>query len=150
VRFSHVLCQVVEKHSAGKLHDHATDTATNEYINSLGIYMADFDQSFINEVFRRLKVNSGSSLDFSHGQLSRTALYVIRQYGADWAPSVSPYQDSTEQRRFRRKLRMLIEQAVSVQGKSTKGVWCRFRLHAINKYSRLESKKIILRISSSL
>ena len=115
-----------------------------------GIYMADFDQSFINEVFRRLKVNSGSSLDFSHGQLSRTALYVIRQYGADWAPSVSPYQDSTEQRRFRRKLRMLIEQAVSVQGKSTKGVWCRFRLHAINKYSRLESKKIILRISSSL
>jgi hypothetical protein len=111
--------------------------------------MADFDHSFINEVFRRLKVNPGGSMDFSHGQLSRTASYVIRQCGDDWAPRVSPYQEPIAQRKFRRKLRLLIEQAVSVQGKSTKGVWRRFRLHAINKYSRLESKKIISRISST-
>lgn len=112
--------------------------------------MADFDHSFIDEVFRRLKVNSSVSMDFSHGQLRRTASCVIKQCGYGWVLMVSPHQDIIELIKLRRKIRKLVEQAVSVQGKSTEGVWRRFRLHAINSASRIESKKLISRISSSL
>ena len=110
--------------------------------------MTNLDQTFIDGLSMRLKVEPGVSMDFSYGQLRRAATFAVKEYGHEWALKVSVVHETREHRFLRRKIRNIVEQAVSAQGKSTVGVWRQFRSHAINIAARLESRKIIRRISS--
>jgi len=109
--------------------------------------MTNPDQSLIVGLSKRLKVEPGVSLDFSYGQLRRAASFVVKECGHEWALKVSVLHELREHRFLRKKIRNIVEQAVSEQGKSTVGVWRQFRAHAINIASRIESKKVISRIS---
>ncbi len=110
--------------------------------------MTNLDQTFIDGLSKRLKVEPGVSMDFSYGQLRRAASFAVKECGYEWALKVSVVHEIREHRFLRRKIRNIVEQAVSAQGKSTVGVWRQFRSHAINIASKLESRKIISRISS--
>ncbi len=110
--------------------------------------MTNADQNLREGLTKRLKVESGVSTDFSYGQLRRAASFVVKECGYEWALKVSVVHELREHRSLRRKIRNILEQAVSAQGKSTNGVWRQFRAHAINIASRVESKNIISRISS--
>jgi hypothetical protein len=110
--------------------------------------MTNLDQTFIDGLSKRLKVEPGVSMDFSYGQLRRAASFAVKECGHEWALKVSVVHEIREHRFLRRKIRNIVEQAVSAQGKSTVGVWRQFRSHAINIASKLESRKIISRISS--
>ena len=110
--------------------------------------MTNLDQIFIDGLSKRLKVEPRLSLDFSYGQLRRAASFAVKECGHEWALKVSVVHEIREHRFLRRKIRNIVEQTVSAQGKSTVGVWRQFRSHAINIAARLESKKIINRISS--
>jgi hypothetical protein len=110
--------------------------------------MTNLDQTFIDGLTTRLKVEPGLSLDFSYGQLRRAASFAVKECGHEWALKVSVIYELREHRFLRRKIRNIVEQAVSAQGKSTVGVWRQFRTHAINIAARFESRKIISRISS--
>ena len=110
--------------------------------------MTNLDQIFIDGLSKRLKVEPRLSLDFSYGQLRRAASFAVKECGHEWALKVSVVHEIREHRFLRRKIRNIVEQAVSAQGKSTVGVWRQFRAHAINIASRFESRKIISRISS--
>ena len=109
--------------------------------------MTDADQSLIDGLTKQLKVKPGVSLDFSYGQLLWAARFAVKECGHEWALKVSVVYEIREHRFLRRKIRNIVEQAVSAQGKSTVGVWRQFRAHAINIASRIESKKVISRIS---
>ena len=111
--------------------------------------MTDADQSLIDGLTKQLKVKPGVSLDFSYGQLLWAARFAVKECGHEWALKVSIIHEPIEYRRLRRKIRNIVEQAVSAQGKSTEGIWRQFRGHAINLASRIETKKIIVRISST-
>ena len=110
--------------------------------------MTNLDQTFIHGLSKRLKVEPGVSLDFNYGQLRRAASFAVKECGHEWALKVSVVNEIREHRFLRRKIRNIVEQTVSAQGKSTLGVWRQFRSHAINIAARLESRKIISRISS--
>jgi hypothetical protein len=110
--------------------------------------MTNFDQTFIDGLSKRMKVEPRLSLDFSYGQLRRAASFAVKERGHEWALKVSVIYELREHRFLRRNIRNIVEQAVSDQGKSTVGVWRQFRSHAINIAARLESRKIISRISS--
>ena len=110
--------------------------------------MTNPDQNLIDELSKRLKVEPGVSLDFSYGQLRRAASFAVKECGHDWALKVSVVHELREHRFLRKKIRNIVEQVVSEQGKSTVGVWRQFRAHAINIATRIESKKVISRISS--
>jgi hypothetical protein len=110
--------------------------------------MTNPDQSLIDGLTKRLKVEPSVSMDFSYGQLRRAASFVVKECGYEWALKVSVVHELREHRSFRRKIKNIVEQAVIAQGKSKDGVWRQFRAHAINIASRFESKKIISRISS--
>ena len=110
--------------------------------------MTNLDQIFIDGLSKRLKVEPRLSLDFSYGQLRRAASFAVKECGHEWALKVSVVHEIREHRFLRRKIRNVVEQSVSAQGKSTVGVWRQFRSHAINIASRFESRKIISRISS--
>jgi len=110
--------------------------------------MTNLDQTFIDGLSKRLKVEPGVSMDFSYGQLRRAASFAVKECGHEWALKVSVVHEIRKHRFLRRKIRNIVEQAVSAQGKSTVGVWRQFRSHAINIASKLESRKIISRISS--
>ena len=110
--------------------------------------MTNLDQTFIDGLSKRLKVEPGLSLDFSYGQLRRAASFAVKECGHEWALKVSVVHEIREHRFLRRKIRNIVEQTVSAQGKSTVGVWRQFSSHAINIAARLESRKIISRISS--
>ena len=109
--------------------------------------MTNPDQSLIDGLSKRLKVEPGVSLDFSYGQLRRAASFVVKECGHEWALKVSVVHELRKHRFLRKKIRNIVEQAVSEQGKSTVGVWRQIRAHAINIASRIESKKVISRIS---
>ena len=110
--------------------------------------MTNSDQSLIDGLSKRLKVEPEVSLDFSYGQLRRAASFAVKECGHEWALKVSVVHELREHRFLRKKIRNIVEQVVSEQGKSTVGVWRQFRAHAINIASRIESKKVISRISS--
>ncbi len=110
--------------------------------------MTNPDQKLIDGLTKRLKVEPGDSMDFSYGQLRRAASYAVKECGHEWALKVSVVHELSEHRSLRRKIRNIVEQAVSAQGKSTVGVWRQFRAHAINISSKVASQKIISRISS--
>ena len=110
--------------------------------------MTNPDQSLIDGLTKRLKVEPSVSMDFSYGQLRRAASFVVKECGYEWALKVSVVHELKEHRSLRRKIKNIVEQVVATQGKSTEGVWRQFRAHAINIASRFESKKIISRISS--
>ena len=110
--------------------------------------MTNLDQTFIDSLAKRLKVEPSVSLDFSYGQLRRAASFAVKECGHEWALKVSVAYELRELRFLRRKIRNIVEQVVSAQGKSTVGVWRQFRTHALNIAARLESRKIISRISS--
>ena len=109
--------------------------------------MTNLDQTFIDGLSKRLKVEPSVTLDFSYGQLRLAASFAVKECGHEWALKVSVIHEIREHRFLRRKIRNIVEQAVSEQGKSTVGVWRQFRAHAINIASRIESKKVIIRIS---
>ena len=106
------------------------------------------DQKLIDGLTKRLKVEPGDSMDFSYGQLRRAASYAAKECGHEWALKVSVVHELSEHRTLRRKIRNIVEQAVTAQGKSPVGVWRQFRAHAINISSKVASQKIISRISS--
>jgi len=110
--------------------------------------VTNHDQNLNNGLTKRLHVEPGVSMDFSHGQLRRAATFAVKECGYEWALKVSVIREQKEHRSLRRKIRNIVEQVVAAQGKSTEGVWRQFRVHAINIASRFESKKIISRISS--
>ena len=111
--------------------------------------MTDPDQTLIDGLTKRLKIDPDHSLDFSYGQLRRAASFAVEKCSHEWALKFSVVHEPIEHRRLRKKIRNIVEQAVSAQGKSTEGVWRQFRAHAINIAARYESKKIISRISSA-
>ena len=111
--------------------------------------MSNLNQTTIDGLAKRLKVESSDSLHFSYGQIRRAAFFVVKECGHEWALKVSTVHELRVHRVLRRKIRNVVEQAVSMQGKSTVGIWRQFRSHAIKIASRLESKKIISRISST-
>ena len=110
--------------------------------------MTNLDQTFIDGLSKRLKVEPGVSMDFSYGQLRRAASFAVKECSHEWALKVSVVHELREHRFLRRKIRNIVEQAVSAQGKSTVGVWRQFRSHAVNIAARFESRKIISRIST--
>jgi hypothetical protein len=110
--------------------------------------VANPDQTLIDGIVKRLKVDTSISMNFSYGQLRRAASFAVKECGYEWALKVSIVREPVEHRRLRQKIRNIVEQAVSTQGKSTEGVWRQFRSHAISIASRFESRKIISRISS--
>ena len=111
--------------------------------------MTNLDQTFIDGLSKRLKVEPGVSMDFSYGQLRRAVSFAVKECGHEWALKVPVVYEPIELRRLRRKIRNIVEQVVSEQGKSTEGIWRQFRAHAINVASRIETKNIIVRISST-
>jgi len=111
--------------------------------------MTKNDQSLIDGLTKRLKVEPAISKNFRHGQLRLAAYFSVKECGHEWALKVPVVYEPIEQRRLRRKIRNIVEQVVSEQGKSTEGIWRQFRAHAINLASRIETKKIIVRISST-
>lgn len=111
--------------------------------------MTVLNQNTIKEIIKRLTIDTSISSNFSYGQLRRAASFTVKECGYEWALKVSVVNESIEHRRLRKKIRSIVEQAVSSQGKSTDGVWRQFRAHAINIATKFESKKIIARISST-
>ena len=103
--------------------------------------MTNLDQTFIDGLSKRLKVEPGVSMDFSYGQLRRAVSFAVKECGHEWALKVSVIYELREHRFLRRKIRNIAEQAVSAQGKSTVGVWRQFRTHALNIAARFESRK---------
>lgn len=110
--------------------------------------MTNFNQTFIDGLTKRLKMEPGLSLGFSYGQLRLAASLAVKECEHDWALKVSVVHELIEHRFLRKKIRNIVEQVVFEQGKSTVGVWRQFRAHAINIATRIESKKVISRISS--
>jgi hypothetical protein len=113
-----------------------------------GVEMISPDQTLIDGLTKRLKVDPSVTMDFSYGQLRRAASFAVKECGHEWALKVSVVHEKIEHRRLRGKIRNILEQALTAQGKSTAGVWRQFRVHAIHFASKIESKKIISRISS--
>ena len=70
--------------------------------------MTNQDQNLINGLTKRLKVEPGVSIDFSHGQLRRAATFAVKDCGYEWALKVSVIHELKEHRSVREKLRILL------------------------------------------
>ena len=67
--------------------------------------MTNPDQSLIDGLTKRLKVEPSVSMDFSYGQLRRAASFVVKECGYEWALKVSVVHELREHRSFRRKIK---------------------------------------------
>jgi len=107
----------------------------------------DLSQNTIDGIEQRLKIKTDGCMDFKYGQLRIAASFTVKECGHQWALRTPPWLESKENRKLRGKIRTVVEQSASNQGKSTKAIWYKFRLHSLKKAGMYGSQGILKKIS---
>ena len=112
--------------------------------------ICELDQHVIEGIRKRLLIDQFVSKAFNHGQIRRAASFVVRECGYEWALSnISGELSSGQKVMLRRKIRRIVENVVTSQGKIKTGVWHQFRAHARRIACGIESRVILKRIALS-
>ena len=112
--------------------------------------ICELDQHVIEGIRKRLLIDQFVSKAFNQGQIRRAASFVVRECGYEWVLSnISGELTSVQKVMLRIKIRRVVENVVTSQGKIKTGVWRQFRAHARRIAFGIESRVVLRRIALS-